>query len=105
MHLLWSNDAGTLSQLLVGEGGGRCSYFSLLTTVGMPQYVTVQELRCRVHVSELDQGSKSVMSDPLFVSERPKPQITERPLSVGCFISDSFSQLSPTSARSDQFRA
>lgn len=26
------------------------------------------------------------MSDPLFVSERPKPQTTERLLSVGCFI-------------------
>ena len=30
------------------------------------------------------------MSNSLFVSERPRPQITTRPLSVGCLI---FSQM------------
>ena len=33
------------------------------------------------------------MSDPLFVSERPKPQITERPLSVGFFIFPQMDQI------------
>jgi cyclohexyl-isocyanide hydratase len=33
------------------------------------------------------------MSAPLFVSDRPKPQITERPLSVGCLIFSRMDQI------------
>lgn len=33
------------------------------------------------------------MSMPLFVSERPKPQMTERPLSVGCLIFERMDQI------------
>ena len=32
----------------------------------------------------------NLVSIPLFVSDRPKPQVTERPLSVDCLI---FSQM------------
>jgi len=32
----------------------------------------------------------NLVSIPLFVGVRPKPQVTERPLSVGCLI---FSQM------------
>ena len=33
------------------------------------------------------------MSIPLFVSERPKPEITKRPLSVGCLIFERMDQI------------
>ena len=34
-----------------------------------------------------------MMSDPLFVSERSKPQITTQPLTVGCFIFERMDQI------------
>ena len=71
----------------------RISYFSLVTTVGTPQCITAQELRVECMFPFHSGGARAFMNAPLFVSERPGPQITTRLLSVGCLIFPQIDQI------------